>query len=167
LGNEDSELELTHSPQNRSGAFVSDQTQASAGHVIEEIKIRRGDSFLEGSEIDFVKIDVEGFEMKVLEGLGSVLEDQQPIAVIELNHWCLNAFQRTSVPDFFDFMRDLFPIVYAVDGEQCVDLFDPSEAYIVMYQHILHFHYPNLVAAFSPEQLAMFLDKFSQSGIQQ
>jgi FkbM family methyltransferase len=165
LGSADSNLPLTHSPSNRSGGFVSDQTEASEGHVTEDIVVRKGDPLLSGTEVDFIKIDVEGFEMKVLEGLRSVVKDQQPVTVIELNHWCLNAFQRTSIPDFFDFLRGVFPILYAVD--QCVyaDLYNSSHAYNVMYHHILHFRYPNIIGAFCPEQLDKFFDDFTCSNV--
>ena len=94
---------------------------------------------------------------------------------LELNHWCLNAFQRTSVPDFFDFLRGVFPYLYAVDmrytsnlrdrlhrellpsfydKKDARNLHDQDAAYHVMYRHILHgSSYPTLVGAFNPTQL--------------
>jgi len=73
--------------------------------------------------------------------------------VLELNHWCLNAFQRTSIPDFLDLLRSMFPILLAVDGSNYMDLHDTSESYIVMYNHILHMRFPNILAAFEEGQL--------------
>jgi hypothetical protein len=73
-----------------------------------------------------------------------------------LNHWCLNAFQRTSVPDFFDFLRGVFPFLYAVDGTDVRNLHDPDDSYNVMYQHIAHnFRYPNLVGAFDRSRVPL------------
>jgi FkbM family methyltransferase len=109
--------EITYSPNNRSGGFVSDQTDASAGHTTEYITLTRLDdikSELSLPTVDFIKIDVEGFELQVLRGGSHVIHEFKPVVMMELNHWCLNAFQRTSVPEYFDFCRSLFPILYAV-----------------------------------------------------
>ena len=73
--------------------------------------------------------------------------------MLELNHWCLNAFQRTSIPDFLDLLRSTFPILLAVDGDTYMDLHDEGERYIVMYHHILHMRYPNVVGAFDEDRL--------------
>jgi FkbM family methyltransferase len=151
LGREAGRSELTFAPDNRSGAFVSDQTQASVGHVTETITIERLDDVvatLALNRIDLIKIDVEGFEQSVLQGSLNTLARYRPVVVLELNHWCLNAFQRITVPDFFDFLRSIFPVLHAVDGDSRLDLHDASQSYMVMYHHILHFKYQNIVASF-------------------
>lgn len=178
LGKEAGTFELTFAPNNRSGGFVSNLTSASEGHQVEHITIARGDDFIREHQIakvDFIKIDVEGFEQSVIEGLTQTIARDQPIVALELNHWCLNAFQRTSVPDFFDFLRSVFPYLYAVDmrytsnlrdrlhrellpsfynKKDAKNLHDPDAAYHVMYRHILHgSSYPTLVGAFNPTQL--------------
>ncbi|MEN9590628.1 MAG: hypothetical protein RLZZ481_2414 [Pseudomonadota bacterium] len=178
LGKEAGTFELTFAPNNRSGGFVSNLTSASEGHQIEQITIARGDDFINKRQIakvDFIKIDVEGFEQSVIEGLAATIARDQPIVVLELNHWCLNAFQRISVPDFFDFLRGVFPYLYAVDmrytsnlrdrlyrellpslygKKDARNLHDQDAAYHVMYRHILHgSSYPTLVGAFKPIQL--------------
>jgi FkbM family methyltransferase len=104
LGKEAGTFELTFAPNNRSGGFVSNLTSASEGHQVEHITIARGDDFIRErqlNKVDFIKIDVEGFEQSVIEGLAATIVRDQPIVALELNHWCLNAFQRTSVPEFF------------------------------------------------------------------
>jgi FkbM family methyltransferase len=178
LGIEAGTFELTFAPNNRSGGFVSNLTSASEGHQVEHITIARGDDFIgerQIAKVDFIKIDVEGFEQSVIEGLTQTIARDQPIVALELNHWCLNAFQRTSVPDFFDFLRSVFPYLYAVDmrytsnlrdrlhrellpsfynKKDAKNLHDPDAAYHVMYRHILHgSSYPTLVGAFNPTQL--------------
>lgn len=119
LGAEPGESTLTFAPSNRSGGFVSNQTQASAGHIVEKIVIRQLDEVVKSLNlrpIDFIKIDVEGFEGQVLRGAEQTISSNRPVVVLELNHWALNAFQRTSVPDFFDQLRSIFPILLAVEG---------------------------------------------------
>ena len=163
LGAEPGEFTLTFAPSNRSGGFVSNQTQASAGHAVENIVIRQLDEVvtsLDLPKIDFIKIDVEGFEGQVLSGAAQTLSTFKPIVVLELNHWCLNAFQRTSIPDFFDLLRSLFPILLAVDGTSYRNLHDESDSYVVMYEHILQMKFPNIVAAFSEDKLQRFRELY-------
>lgn len=159
LGAEPGEYTLTFAPTNRSGGFVSNQTQACGGHTVEKIVIRQMDEVLRSlnlSTVDFIKIDVEGFEGQVLRGGVQTLSTHRPVVVLELNHWCLNAFQRTSIPDFFDFLRSMFPILLAVDGLNFLNLHDKDESYIIMYHHILHMRFPNIVAAFDESRLDRF-----------
>ena len=185
LGKDAGTFELTFAPNNRSGGFVSNLTNASEGHQVEQITIAKGDDFIRERQIakvDFIKIDVEGFEQSVIQGLAETIARDQPIVALELNHWCLNAFQRTSVPDFFDFLRSVFPYLYAVDmrytsnlrdrlqrellpflydKKDAKNLHDQNAAYHVMYRHILHgSSYPTLVGAFKPKQLSALSSMF-------
>ena len=160
LGAEFLETTLTFSPSNRSGGFVSNKTQVEARHVTEKITIRKLDEWANSldlqSNIDFIKIDVEGFEGDVLRGAREMLSANKPVVVLELNHWCLNAFQRTSVPDFFDLLRSIFPILLVVDGSNYMNLHDENDSYTVMYHHILHMRFLNIVAAFDESRLDQF-----------
>lgn len=163
IGAESGEYSLTFNPANRSGGFVSNQTQVSAGHVTEKIVIRKLDEVIQSlnvSKVDFIKIDVEGFEGQVLRGAGQTLATYKPMVVLELNHWCLNAFQRTSVPDFFDLLRSQFPILLAIDGSRYMNLHDENESYTVMYHHILHRRFPNILAAFDESRLRLFRELY-------
>jgi FkbM family methyltransferase len=164
MGAETADLTLTFARSNRSGGFVSNRMTASAGHVVEKITISTLDMFMASENIrrlDFIKIDVEGFEGYVLKGAQAALAAHRPIVVLELNHWCLNAFQRTSVPDFFDQLRAIFPLLYAVDGATYLDLLRSDESYHVMYHHILRGRYPNILGGFEENQVARFHASFA------
>ena len=159
LGAEPGESTLTFAPSNRSGGFVSNKIQASAGHIVEKIVIRQMDEVLKSlsvSWVDFIKIDVEGFEGHVLRGAKQTLAAYKPVVVLELNHRALNVFQRISIPDFFDLLRSIFPILLAVDGLRYLNLHDESESYIVMHQQILHRRFPDILAAFDESRLNRF-----------
>lgn len=165
LGSTHSATTITMAKNNRSGAFVSDgMTQQLANHASETIQItpldhellRRG---LADTKVDFIKLDVEGFEMEVLKGASECLQRHKPLVALELNHWCLNAFRRITIPDFFDFLRATFPYVYAVDADASIrNLRDEGQAYEVMYQHIVKFRYANVVAGFTPDLPSLLLD---------
>lgn len=159
LGEQFSESTLTFAPSSRSGGFVSNQTQVSVGHTVEKIVIRQLDQVVNSlgiEAIDFIKIDVEGFEGYVLKGAKRTIETNKPVVILELNHWCLNAFQRTSVPDFLDHLRSIFPILLAVDGVNYMDLHEESDSYSVMYQHILNLRFVTIVAGFDETQFNQF-----------
>lgn len=164
LGAKSMESELAYSPDNRSGGFIANQIKAQAGLVHEKIQIKRLDDlyiFPKNDKVDFIKIDVEGFEKSVLEGGTNLLTSNQPIVVLEVNHWCLNAFQRITIPDFFDFLRSIFPLLYAVNfNNTYADLHNEDDSYHVMYEHIIHFNFSNLVGAFDQGQLTNFKHLF-------
>jgi FkbM family methyltransferase len=154
LGTADDELTLTFSPDNRSGGFVSDKVQACGGHTVEKIAIRNGDALLRHERFDFIKIDVEGFELQVIHGLKDLIARSRPVVVLEMNHWCLNVFQRTTLPDFIETLLDVFPILYAVEQSERADLRDPDQRFVVMHQHVTAWRWANLVGAFDHEQIA-------------
>jgi hypothetical protein len=97
-----------------------------------------------------LKIDVEGFEHNVIKGAKKFLQDNKPTVVMEMNHFCLDVLQRVTIPDFLDYMRSVFPYLYAVDSDNLTiaDLHAPDEAYMVMHEHVVRHRFPNLVGAF-------------------
>lgn len=166
LGSEDATLSLVASPTNRAGAFISN-FDAPAGHPSESVTIERGDYYVERNQIkrvDYIKIDTEGFEQDVIEGLRSTLLRDRPVVTMELNHWCLNAFQRTSVPDFLDFLRGVFPCLYAVDQAEIRNLHDPNDSYLVMHEHIVRMRFREIVAAFDEGDLSRFHARYAELG---
>lgn len=72
---------------------------------------------------------------------------------MEMNHFCLDVLQRITIPDFLDFMRSVFPYLYAIDTDNAtvVDLHIPDKAYFVMHEHVVRQRFPNLVGGFSSE----------------
>lgn len=49
------------------------------------VPIAVGDDKLQGERVDFLKIDTEGFELKVLAGLKNVIHEQRPPIFVELD----------------------------------------------------------------------------------
>lgn len=155
LGASPGVLELTRSSDNRAGGFISNKVKPGAGHTTETVEIARLDdlSQLRDENVDFIKIDVEGFEKNVIEGGRRTISESKPLVVLELNHWCLNAFQRISIPDFFDFLRATFPILIAVDGFELKNLHDNDQSYYVMHEHIVKMRFLNVIGAFTQQQI--------------
>ena len=159
LGEDDFTSDITFAPGNRSGGFVSSTLTASKGHEIEQVKIIRGDALR--TEPSFIKIDVEGYELHVIRGLKDTIRTFRPAVMFEVNHWCLNAFQRIALPDFLDEVRQIFPLLYAVDGRQRLNLHDESDRYIFLHRNIVENRFLDVVGAFDDSRLINFHKLFS------
>ncbi len=168
LASEPGSALITRSRSNRSGAFVSDVVTRISDHLSESISLDTLDEICKTGCINpgFIKIDVEGFEEEVLRGGNKVLARNRPVAVMELNHGCLNILHRKSVPDYIDFLRSVFPYLYALDTDNsCIgDMHDESQAYSVMHEHVMRNRYPNLVGGFDEEVRAKLEDLVERCG---
>lgn len=158
LGARDEELPITAAQNNASGGFLSQAIQHLEGHITEIASIRNGDTFLNEQQINqriaLIKIDVEGHELEALSGLSHRLEQDKPIIILEMNHWCLNAFKRCSIPDFLDQLQAITPHILAFDdGSESAIVIgreNQSATYHVMHEHIVNNKYPTLLLAPNP-----------------
>jgi FkbM family methyltransferase len=152
LGAKRESLTITYARNNRAGGYVSNKIKPEKDHVTEEIRLDTLDRYFVDCEIKptFLKIDVEGFEQNVIEGGRMLLEHNKPVVILEMNHFCLDVLQRITIPDYLDFMRNIFPFLYAVDTDNAsiAELHDLDEAYSVMYDHVVRNRFPNLVGGF-------------------
>lgn len=155
LGDKEEVTTITFAYNNRSGGYVSEKIRPETGHVSEEICIDTLDHFFSSKAPapTFLKIDVEGFELNVIRGGALFLQRVRPVVVMEMNHFCLDVLQRVTVPDFLDFMRSVFPYLYAIDTDNrtIVDLHVPDKAYMVMHEHVVKHRFPNIVGGFGSE----------------
>jgi hypothetical protein len=103
--------------------------------------------------LDFMKVDVEGFELEVFAGAKETLATYRPIVFLEMNHWCLNIFRRMSIPEFRERLMEYFPYVYAIDGLDYLDYVDEKNIHHINYHHVLNFRFMNLVAGFDRQEI--------------
>jgi FkbM family methyltransferase len=152
-------------PTNRAVTHVADHEPGDRRfHTSEQAEIRTLDAEVERlglDAVDFLKTDVEGFDMFVIQGGQATLARFHPVVVMEMNHWCLNAFQRIALPDFLDFILGIFPLAYAIQGNEYLDLHDPDRRYDAMHKNIVDNSFMNLVAAFDESQLSKFYSTFT------
>lgn len=68
------------------------------------------------SRVDFIKIDVEGFESGVLEGAAKTIERFNPVIHMEFNLWCLMAYAKVDPIEFAESLVRTFRFVFAIDS---------------------------------------------------
>ncbi|ATE64048.1 FkbM family methyltransferase [Rhizorhabdus dicambivorans] len=79
--------------------------------------------------IKFVKIDVEGFEWEVIEGMENLINALDPIVQVEFNIWCLIGMQDRSVHKALEDISSKFRYVYraiAGNSEMPIEAVDLS-----------------------------------------
>ena len=162
LGDKNDKAEMYFLDANRSMAFVLDKTSRDDSQVI-EIDVKRLDDLFPEigfDRLDFMKIDVEGYELRVLEGAKKMIAQHHPIVQMEFNSWTLNVQQRICLPDFIDFILAMFPLAYVFHRQSFIDLRTTKGRYEAMAQNLLHQKYMELICAFSEEQLKTFKQKY-------
>ena len=105
-----------------------------------EVSMISGDQYCRENsidEIDFLKIDVEGFELEVLKGFSDMIAEKR-IKVIQFEYGIMNIHARTFLKDFFDLLE---PQGYSIGK-----LF-PKDIEFVKYTYSLdNFEWANYVA---------------------
>jgi len=71
-----------------------------------KVEMKTLDSLLEGSRVDFVRMDVEGYEMRVLEGMKLTLQDSKPRMFIEVHRDKLKDYGSTQ-RQVMEYLADL------------------------------------------------------------
>lgn len=88
-------LGLSDSSAKGLGMDVPDRN-LGGGRMVEgsgDLEVIRGDEALAGQKIDFIKLDVEGMEMRVLAGLRETIARERPIMFVEVDVENIEAFQ--------------------------------------------------------------------------
>ncbi|CAD6509390.1 hypothetical protein LMG27952_00273 [Paraburkholderia hiiakae] len=167
FGSQAGTLPMQGSETNLSGAFIANEFHTGrAGHFTVDVAVRTVDeafSSLGLEKVDFMKIDVEGFELDVLEGATETLRKCKPRVVLEMNHFCLNQFRRITLPEFRERLLKIFPYAYAIDGSEYLDFTDENEAYGVTYEHLTSMRFANIVAGFDKSDLLTRLSSLNRT----
>lgn len=87
LGNENGSMFIYHETGNRGGASLLNQHDASS----EMVEVRRLDDLLLSTKVDFLKVDVEGFEWEVLKGGVELIRRDQPYILVEYSKDRINS----------------------------------------------------------------------------
>lgn len=145
------------------GSFIADSYSASSQEFTVKVPIRTLDNvfdLFEMDRLDFIKIDIEGYELFALEGAKKILNQFNPIVYLEMNHWCLNVMQRITLPEFRERLLSIFPYIFAIEDYSFLDFTCPINFHVIAHEHLIKFKYLNLVAGFNKEKLLKNLQNF-------
>lgn len=93
------------------------------------------------TSVDFVKIDVEGFELDVLQGMEGVIETHRPCVLMEFNAFAQIAFRNLNPRVLLETYRRLFPNVYALTNGFKLGLRPiktDEDAYYFIHDNLVH-----------------------------
>ena len=117
LGDKDATVPFFAPPEKNigSGTFLSDHRQG-ADKPVGEFRVVTGDAWLEPLQLpslDLIKIDVEGFEKYVLQGLAKSLKQYRPVLVNEVSYPPIGKIANLAE------LKRLFPEGYQLLSFQC------------------------------------------------
>ena len=100
--------------------------------------------------VDFVKIDVEGGELSVLEGAVGTLDRHRPVVVLEFNSFGFSLHNAVLPQVALGRIRELFPHVFVIDrvDGSLARLTGAYEAYEFLYENGIHGPVDNLLCSF-------------------
>jgi len=100
--------------------------------------------------LDFVKVDVEGGEISVLDGARQTLAEHRPVVVLEFNSFGMTFHNAVLPQRALARILDTFPHVYVMDRTDgslsCLET--PKEAYELLYENGIHGPADNLLCSF-------------------
>ena len=117
VGAEPGRLSFHRDPNGSAWGFLSDELGQTEVPVV---AIDDTVAELGLDRVDFVKIDVEGGELAVLQGATDTLERHRPIVVFEVNVFCLWRYGRTLPQDLFAWVMDRMPNLAAMHPDGSV-----------------------------------------------
>ena len=168
------DLPFTYSPAFSAGGFISQKYELSGDphdkYLSCTVQACPIDDYVKSKgvdRIDFIKIDVEGFELEVLRGAKQTIERCKPVIYCEVNHWCLNVFRRLSLPDFIEELFSFCPHVFAIGSDlEYLDLSHRKSLHRFYHDHTTRFAFMNLICGFDKNALLArlsYLSDFHQS----
>ena len=114
IAESEKEITLFYNEQEANKGMVSAYGKKDA--LQETIKAVPLDSLLSETKIDFIKIDIEGGEYDALRGMKNILQNQQPILLIELEEDII-AKTNYEIEDILNFLSALQYKKYYISNE--------------------------------------------------
>lgn len=97
-----------------------------------------------------------------MKGLSGTIQNNKPVVMFEVNHWCLNALREICLPDFIDQVRTIFPVLFAVHKSHYLNLHDENDRYIFMHENIVSNRFFNAVGGFDLAQFDRLMKSFTR-----
>jgi FkbM family methyltransferase len=126
----DSKGHVAFNPDSAFGHLLHQDNQNFGSISVEATTLDLLVESLNLQKVDFIKIDVEGFEPNVIAGAKKTIARFQPMIYCELNSWCLLDHGGHNPLDFVETIFDDFEFVYMVNRKHRSSLvvFPPADA---------------------------------------
>ena len=144
-------------PQFAAGSFTQDDnslwTENAINSKIINTPVNTIDNFVKEnniSKIDFIKIDVEGSELNVLNGAIKSLVKFKPIVIFEVSSWTLNAFRKIIPEILVRRAMELFDDIYVIDRNDghLESLSTEKDIYYFLHNNITNGNVDNILGCF-------------------
>jgi len=89
------------------------------------------------TRVDFIKIDVEGFEEEVLLGGAATLERHRPACLVEFNAWVLQCNRAANPRRVLEAWLARFPAVHALRGKSPPERITAANALDFLHDHMV------------------------------
>ncbi|MDD4247506.1 MAG: FkbM family methyltransferase [Methanosarcina sp.] len=100
---------------NVGGSFVSTEKLTNQNGLTEEISAFPLDSMVNDFErVDFIKMDIEGYELHALNGATKLLERFRPKLYIEFNPVAFKNMHGEEIRPLWEFLANTYPYIYVV-----------------------------------------------------
>lgn len=161
VGSGDGEVTFFDVRQYGAGSFaVRDEAQLAVQHHSEEmIKVPciSIDGFVEDrslDRVDLIKIDVEGFEIDVLEGARSTLATHKPIVMMEFNSYCFISHAQMLPTVALEKLAAVFPHLFVIRGPGRIKLLNDVHDYFDFIHDNMNIHrLDDLIGCFDREDV--------------
>lgn len=105
-----------HNKGNVGGSYVTNNTDS---YVTSEVQAIRIDTWAKSNlkRLDFIKCDIEGFEVKFINGAKQTLKKYKPIMMIEFNPIAYtNNSQGDTIEELWDALTSIYDYIYVIEG---------------------------------------------------
>ncbi len=134
-------LRLHEEPDFGAGSYVvSEQHSAGVNASPIEVQAKPLDQIVAEERlerIDFIKIDVEGSELDVLNGMQETLRRFKPIIFMEINTWALIAWRNLTPRTLLNRFIELCPKAFSFVNEELVSIASPEEQHHFLFKHLV------------------------------
>jgi len=89
------------------------------------------------ARLDFIKIDVEGFETEVLDGARATLARYRPVVFAEFNAWVLQCNRSANPRAVLEDWLSRFPVMHALRGEEPPIRIGPDTLLPFLHDHLV------------------------------
>lgn len=163
IGNKEDQVIMQGCDDFLAGSFVAELYKVHEKHFSVTVPIKTLDRAFPAffmKSVDFIKLDLEGYELFALEGARRVLKQFKPIVYLEMNHWCLNVFHRITLPEFHEKLIQFLPYVFAINDTSYLEFSDYKHFHYIAHEHLTKFKFGNLIAGFNKKNMEEILNLF-------